>query len=1245
MALPTSPTWNIADFSGPTMGSLLSLGPSDLTITPAVSPYFAYNDNLTILTARSNDGALAMLDFHVAISSQFTIEITAKFPEMPHNLGDLADRRAGLTVADDGGRGISIYFAKTGVAVSRVDDFGSVTALPDTTDTTEEIATEFRTIRIAVDSGLGRAYVFIGNGTGVTPEIRYILPVEETPPSVTDLFRVFVKGLVDEPSQVQIEALRLSSTLVIPNFPPTANAGPDRVAPVGSAVRFDGRSSFDVEGAPLTYAWTAIDAPFGSQYAAENSSGSTVDDGDADGFTNTLSFTANSLPAWVAPGDILRVGSTFHPIATVNNAGGVLTTEEETIPDDLVSTPFRVIDQSVIVGADTETPYMLADVQGIFRVFLVVNDGVSDSEPSEVLANIVGARAPFGVEPDVSPIWKALGDEWGLVQGKEVFEEAWRGIAQVLSGRLLEVWQHHYNYSIRDAQKTFQRKWVAYRTLITETQPDAVSISPRYGIVPASYAFETGNPPVTGLTLDVEYFDGVAPTSISTVVVTLTGNTLAQIITDLNAALSSLHISAFGYATRKDDPVYRLQISGGSTTDDGDGDGVTATLSFPPNSLPTWAGAGTTLVLNGERFTINTVNNPGGTLTITDEALPDDLSNVSFFVYRIVRLGLRGQRGFRISGGSAAALLGFSGSYNYLEGSNGALVTDRSYYAGDGISFLEQGVTRGDLLVTNNGQSYVIDRVLSGVDDPLDGQRLLLLDLLPADVSATWAIPSIVSSTVDYEIEGAYPGDLVKAEVFDTRNSSTSDVLGLVVAQKGTKLAANLTGFFGAFTDVSRYEIRLLGVKRRKALPIYADTISIPRLQDIIPLHQYDETGAKIDAARTIWSENVDYILEPFYRDIDSAPIPQLQFRDSVFIDPDLEPPDILWAELTVFSNDGNVEDLFGRLVGFMRDDASLLPPDFNYVSGVAGLMYAQQKGPTVFATKVGAQILFGQPFAEAAGTVEEIRDDYSPSQGRMLIRDDSGIPNVQSEIVRTYYYKKDPLDLSAISGLADNVDPSITPARPWQVGDHVPQFAPLGAGVDLIDMYNDPKWYIPYVRSGLMTEIEKFHTFLVRFDLDLVSLSNLSLLFSFITRVKPTYTHHLLVGLKQLNEDIDIEDDLGMTLVMNEFDSLCGSGRTFMYDDYRGDGTIWSLFDDGITHYDSIVDCPLDIITFVLTIDWPGGVITYDSIFFMDTLVTDVSGTLGSPGSTFSPTYDMNLPAGTYSVTAVIKGAGVIPP
>ncbi len=1245
MPLPTSTTWDIADFDQTTMGSLLLLGPGLVTATPSIYPYFSYDAATLLLATESADGTRATLDINAGIPSQFTVEFEARFPALPMNLGDLAQRSVGITLANGAGRGISIYFAVTGLAVSRVDDFGSVTALPDTSDAVSRIQAGLCTVRIAVDGNLGRAYVFLASDGG-TLELRYIVPVEATPSSLPDRFQLFVQGTAASASRVELRTLRVASTLIISNHPPIADAGPDRVAAVGQSVRLDGRASYDVEGAAISYAWTAIDAPFGSQYAAEGSSGRTVDNGDSDGLTDLLSFTPGRLPDWVVAGDILVLAMQRHVVATFDNALGQITITTNTLSDSWSGVPFRIIRQSLLVGATTETPYLLADVQGPYRFQLVVNDGNSDSEPGEVLANIVGARAPMGVEPDVRPLWRALGDEWTYIEGRQVFTEAWTGVAQILSAKLLEVWQHHYNYSLRDAQRTFQRKWIAYRSLVTETSPDTAVISPRYGLLRSTHEFEAGDPAVPGLVLSVEYFSGATATETLTASITLGSSTLSGIVASLNAVLLPLGIAAYPFALRVEDAPYRYDGAGGGAV------ALSTTFTFPAATLPSWAAPGDTLVVRGARYTLLTVNNPGGALTTTT-ALPA-LTSAPFRLYRMCRLGLRSTtKLFRVLSSSSAALpLGMATDrYSSLSGNTGALVTDRTYYAGDGVDLSAHGVADGDLFLIAGGQSFSVARTNTDPLDPLPNQRILSYSNLPLDAGTSWSIPSVVKSAdIDYEREGAYPGDLVKTEVYDTTTGAVVELSSRVLAQKGKQLAVSLGTLFGALTDTTRYAVRLLGLKRCKGIPISADVVSIPRLQDVIP----------VAVVPTIWNENEHYILEPMYRDTNEGPLPFLQFRDSVFIASGDEPPDILWAEVTIFSNDPNVEDLFGRMAGFLRDDASQLPPDFNYVAGVAGLTYAQRQGPKPFTMQVGAQILLGQPFAEVAGTIEEILNNFSPIQGRVLVRDWDGNTPSKSEVVRSYYYSKDPLDPLGTSGLAVNPGTLV----PWATGDSIGQFQPIGAGVNIVDLYNTPDWYIPYVRCGILTEIEKFHYFLVRFNLDLVSLSNLALLFQFITRVKPTYTHPLLVGLRMHDDTVDVVDELEMTLRMNLFESTDYSGKAFMYDDYRGDGTIWSKFGNEpapATFYDGLIDCPTDTIELCLTTYIAADtVIPLDAGFFMDLPILNMDEadvvdpiTLASlgpwvpypPGTFFNPAYDMVLPAGRYRVCIFTKSGSVVLP
>jgi hypothetical protein len=1230
MSLPVSSTWDLADFSGSALGTLLYLGSADMAASPSIAPYFTYNTNSTVLYAQSDDGAEASITLTTAVPARFTFEAVVRFPALPNNFGDLASRRCGFIVSNGTGRGIAIYFSKAGVAVSRVDDYGSTVALPDTDFITEEISSSFFTVRVAVDGGTGRAYVLASEGVTDQPSLRWIVPVDVAPPGSTDSFRLVVKGLAAEPVDAEFTSIRLSSDLVLANYPPVADAGADKTTTLGQAVRLDGRSSYDVEGGALAYRWVAIDAPFGSQYAADVGTLTTTDDGDADGTTAIITAEVSALPVWLSAGDVVRLQGEVYVIESIDTGTGEITTTLDTVPDDIAGEPGRFVKQGILLEANTETPTVVPDIAGIYRFRLTVNDGESDSEPSEVLVSVSEASLPMGIEPNVSAIWKAIGDEYRFIPGRTVFEEAWRGVAQILAGKLLEAWQYHYNGSIKDAQRIFQRKWVAYRTLETETDPDSVEIGLRLGNRVANHAFEIGDAAVTGEDLEITYFDGLDEEVIT---VTFTGGSLSTIVSEINTALASTPLANLADTTASMDLDALLRHeSTCTTTADGDGDGKTTVLTVAASSLPAWIAAGDVVVVANTRHRVASFNNGAGTITVSTDTVPDNLNGATYRLYRAARLRLLGTKPFKLAG-DAAATLGLVTGLNYLEGTQGVRVTDRSFFVDAGTDLITQGVQRDDLLVLNNGQSFRVDRVLSDPLDPVANQRVLVYDDLPLDASPDWQLPSVVrGEAVDYERAGVYPGDLAKIEIYETEADETTHATGYVVSQKDTQLAVRFREDWVAAAHASSdFELRFLGVKRRKAIPIAEDVVSIPRLQEVLPVSLEPE----------VWRENVDYILEPFYRDTDGEPLPMLQFKDTVWIDTDTEPPDVFWAELTLYDNASNVEDLFGRLVGFYRDDAAGFPRDFNYVSGVAGLLYAQQRGPRIFSAIVGAQILLGQPFAEVAGYVEEIRTDYSPTMGRIILRDDDGNVPTRSEILRAYYYKKNPLDLTATSGLA--ADPET--GELWAVGSLVPQFSPLGAGIEVLDNYSDPDWWIPYVRSGVMTELEKFHTFLVQFNTDLVTVANAHLLQALITRIKPTYTKAIIAGARQHADDIDAEDDLDLEITYHLNDSTEGIAA-FMYDDYGGDGLTESLFDDGYTYFDGRVDCPNDTIEFVLELPWAGGVIALDLPIFYAQPVTDVTGAqTGTPGNTFVMTNGMALAAGTYRVTYEAKSQGVVLP
>jgi hypothetical protein len=758
MPLPSSPTWDLADFDATTIGGLLTLGPGNLTIVPGATPWFSYPNSST-LRVNSSDGTRAALVFNTSVPQQFTFELAVRFQRLPRSGADLPHRRAAFTIADGSGRGLTLYFTASGISLSRVDDFGSAILTPDSSRIVQEAGDQFITIRVVCDSARGIAFVYTGVGETDVLSQAYILPLLETPPGYSDTLSVEALGHPDEPVIFDIRRLRLASQLIVADFPPTADAGEDRVTSLGQVVRLDGRRSFDTEGSPLTYQWRLADAPYGSMYAADNSSGSTTDDGDSDAVTDILNFTANSLPVWVAAGDTLRIQNSFYTITSVDNSLGVLTVDADSISDSLSGVPFRIFRQSLLVGADTETPYAVPDVQGIYRFQLIVNDGRQDSSPADVLASIVSARAPFGIEPDTSFLWRAIGDEWQQVEGRGVFQELWTGVAQLMSGKLLEAWQYHYNYSIRDAQPYFQKKWVPYRTFLAETEYEDVQVLPRYGFLRAEHEFESGTPSVVGESLTIAYYTGDDLETVESVEVVLSSSSLTNIVSELNGALAGTGVVAKALPTMTSSGLVRNEAVGSLTG---------ASLTFTPGDLSSWVAVGDYFVMGNHRATITAVDLGLGTATIS-AAITEPFVNETFRVYRRCRLQLESTiKGFWVEG-SAAALLGLEiDTLSTLHGTNGSPATDTSYIIEAGVDLSLFGVMRGDLLVLNNGQSHAIDRLLTHPLDPLPNQRLLLTEPLPVDASETWDIPSIVVSTsLDFDQELVYPDDLLKVEAFN----------------------------------------------------------------------------------------------------------------------------------------------------------------------------------------------------------------------------------------------------------------------------------------------------------------------------------------------------------------------------------------------------------------------------------------------------------------------------------------------
>lgn len=191
------------------------------------------------------------------------------------------------------------------------------------------------------------------------------------------------------------------------NVSPKADAGRDQNVKVGDTVTLDGSASFDEDNDPLTYRWRFVFVPDRSTSAELSDKRAVkptfvadmegtyeveliVNDGKADSKADTVTITvasANSAPTAHAGDDqSVKTGQRVEVDGRDSqDADGDLLTYQwsfVSVPDGSAAV---LEDASSVVA--TFTP----DVDGEYRLSLVVNDGVVDSAPDEV---VVTASTP-----------------------------------------------------------------------------------------------------------------------------------------------------------------------------------------------------------------------------------------------------------------------------------------------------------------------------------------------------------------------------------------------------------------------------------------------------------------------------------------------------------------------------------------------------------------------------------------------------------------------------------------------------------------------------------------------------------------------------------------------------------------------------------------------------------------------------------------------------------------------------------
>lgn len=1188
--LPVSDPWNIYDFCEPDDSTMLYIAEYTEVTTARtfVAPQYSFNGS-NDLCLYSNDAQDSGLTIEVSVPPTFSTQFTILPTALPNDFSSLATERVFVAVYNQYGKMAGLLLSENGGLAMAQDGLGTgFQHLIDSADLFTE-GSAYYTFRVTVNGYTGVMNIYV-TPTAQLPiighQLRITTPAPDSLQGHQDGMDIEVYGSASEPTTVCFDCIRLSSLEVIPNARPVADAGPNRTSTLYKYIAFDGRASYDPEGAPLRYWWTVTVAP---EDSAMWLTGAGLTQTDPTDYTNVVYGPSGSAAGTfddVVQGDQFFVEDASSIVKYVAEDGSYVVLIDHVIPDDTAVLSWSNLKQSAWEGS------------WIPASMLVVED-YTNTEP---LTPDIDDVYLIGPSPGGNPNWVAgdagkiatwNGVSWDIVDptvGQIVYS-----IADFLSYRLIDTGP--YNWIEDDPTPWELGHWTGrvaeIGTLLPDVSglftaelivndgtsmilpPNAASIDGSLTSLPSEVICNvspTGAP--LGIVPDLSFIwnylsnfwtlangKEMFETVWSGAAQILGGDLLELWQHDYAKGLFDIQrlfqrrwrgYDFFFQEPNYDDSLYEATID---TTVDATGYSASPGLNDYSYELGTTPPAGVVsghmLVLNGECYEIARI---AGTRLITRDILPRTT---------LARLYINGASGpFQLNETVTGLTSGATGivietGWNYL------------------------------VLDTPSPTLFITTEVVTGSDT---GETATVIGYTPATTQRPryWQIrPQVVSKQTDFTLEAVSMADTAVFDIEDATENDHIRVGCFVYGARGKTLCFDDTTLATYQADPDRYTIRFFGLVHRNYLPVGESVRMLSSLQEVVDVDN-------VEGAPDILIGNNDFIVESITA-VDGRAVQVVNLLECFFDRKDygfdgdttsvsgkyFDVPSgglltslgeagtdlsnhVLWIDngsryrLLEVISDTRIELVDEALTTGLANlhwrifDAGD-PPDrawaeTTYVDNMDTVeanygvrvgftqddWLSQTEDLDYLAAVQGLWYAFWNgPTLNNIQTACQVLMGLPFAEKGGIITDirtpfsaDYNRVLVQDEgdeiVIRSYMF---PVQLD----VATNPDTGVA----YQVGDTIEQFAPVCTGVLVEDYISNPTWMENVVGSGDMHEAQKFHTFGVTIDSAAFNYKNIIYMIGYLIRlreettpkVRPHYTFPIAIVLLQLEDVIDIED------------------------------------------------------------------------------------------------------------------------